>query len=1284
MSLVFSYLLYIEGRLFFKARRWKRALRAYQKAIHYASANYKALYGLGFANEKLKNYIEAENCFLKAIEHKSTPLRKKSLAYFRLGFVKESGKKWKEALEAYEKAFELYSSPKKPEHWIVHKLNCFHKFGAVDEYELCIQKALEERPESLKLNKELYRYLLKRNIWWRLIEFLPKYTKLNPKDAQTYYDLGYACHTMQRFDEAAEAFLQAIHLKKDKRYFFRLGHALECAGKTQEAQEAYKKAIEHDTTKESKKYGIGVIFQECKLWKEAIEAYKKELERQPKNAMLWYKLGYEYRRCYMWQESMQALLHSLSLNWDNPDVHYQLGFVSERMKLYKEASASYRNAIAINKKVPDYWKYRLGYVLTKAGKYEEACRAYMSIDTYGHDTNNFGKVISQEVLNWDDYLKDVDITKADYHYALAKLYVKNGTLEKAVKAYKAAIARNESYCPEWHFRLGEVFLTLKRFDEACEAFGNIRALGRPYGVDLTPFYKTQALWQNALYAEFLETKLINPKVILYESFHGASISCNPYAIFLYLLDNEEYADFTHVWVINDKKNIPSVLKSRINVIFVARNSFLYQFYLVTAKYLINNTTFPDYFIRRSHQKYLNTWHGTPLKTLGHDIPTPFFAHQNVTRNFLHMTHMLSPNDFTSKILLEKYDIKEVYQGLFAKTGYPRIDIVLNSTDRQKDVLRSKLGITDKLPIILYAPTWRGDSTKATFNYAQLIEDVKKLSALPCILIFRSHHLSESILSKLSLNITIADQSIDASELLSIADILITDYSSIFFDFLSLKRPILFYAYDIEQYTKERGLYFAMEDMPGKLCKNIGELISALKLQLKIIFLPDEKYIKALKTFCPLEDGNATKRAVELFFGDSKECIVDIRSDISVDKVLFFAGTFFQNGINASALSLLNFLSKEEKIRPVVVATTKDIAINRQRMDKFIELPSNIPVLGYFGSIVKSVEEKWLIDNDNSLYEYKNSEILHLISLTYEREFLRIFGYTSFKVAIQFEGYTQFISQLFASANTPLKAIFLHNDMYGEFVVKYPYLRRLFFYLYNKYDLLISVSKDVCLQNKERLADKYAIEPDKFITINNLINDKQILSLASMPIDSDLEQWIGDNICFMAVGRLSPEKDHAKLIKAFAKIHSQYSNARLLILGAGPLYNELQNLIISLKMQKYIKLGGYRSNPYALMKRADCIVFSSNHEGQPMVMLETMILGKPLIVTDIAGCVSVVKQGYGTVVNNSEQELADGLLSFLNGDIFAGDFDVEKYNQEALDSFKTLILPNHAKEENYGR
>jgi CDP-glycerol glycerophosphotransferase len=171
---------------------------------------------------------------------------------------------------------------------------------------------------------------------------------------------------------------------------------------------------------------------------------------------------------------------------------------------------------------------------------------------------------------------------------------------------------------------------------------------------------------------------------------------------------------------------------------------------------------------------------------------------------------------------------------------------------------------------------------------------------------------------------------------------------------------------------------------------------------------------------------------------------------------------------------------------------------------------------------------------------------------------------------------------------------------------------------------------------------------------------------------------------MAVGRLSPEKDHAKLIKAFAKIHSQYSNARLLILGAGPLYNELQNLIISLKMQKYIKLGGYRSNPYALMKRADCIVFSSNHEGQPMVMLETMILGKPLIVTDIAGCVSVVKQGYGTVVNNSEQELADGLLSFLNGDIFAGDFDVEKYNQEALDSFKTLILPNHAKEENYGR
>jgi CDP-glycerol glycerophosphotransferase len=1276
MLYILSYLFYIQGRLFFRVRQWKRALKAYSKAVHCASTNYKALYGLGFANEKLKNYTEAEGYFRKVIEYKSTHLQKKSLTYFRLGVIKESQKKWKEALEAFEKAFDLYNSSKKPEHWIVHKLKCLHSFGAVDEYELCIQKALEERPKSLKLNKELYRYLLKRNIWWRLIEFLPKYIKLNPKDAKAYYDLGYAYNAMQKFDEAAEAFSQATQLKKDKRYFFRLGYALEQAGKIEKAQEAYAKAIQYDTTKKSKEYGIGVIFQECKLWKEAIEAYKKELEKQPKNAMLWYKLGFVYRLCYMWQEAMQALLYSLSLKWNSPDVHYQLGFVYERMRLYKEAAASYHNAIAKNTNTPDYWMYRLGYVLAKAGRYEDACKAYILINSYGHDTDIFSNAASQEILNFENYLKDVDITKADYHYTLARLYAKNGNLEKAVMAYQAAIARNENYCPEWHFRLGEVFLALGRFEDACESFSNIRVLGRPYGVDLSVFYKTQTLWQNAVYAEFLEMKPVNPKVILYESFHGVSISCNPYAIFLYLLDNEKFADFTHIWVINDEKNIPSALKSKMNVVFISRNSFLYWFYLATAKYLINNTSFPDYFIRRPEQKYLNTWHGTPLKTLGLDVPTPFFAHQNITRNFLHTTHMLSPNDFTTKILLEKYDIKELYQGLFAKTGYPRIDISLNNTDKQKDILRNKLGITNELPVVLYAPTWRGGNvSKATFDYEQFVEDIKKLSVLQCVLIFRGHYfLSENVLSKLDLNVTIADQSIDASELLSITDILITDYSSIFFDFLPLKRSILLYTYDMEQYTKERGLYFSMEDMPGRLCKDIDELINTLKLQLKTPFSPDEKYIKAMEAFCPREDGNATKRAVELFFDDSKEYVIDVGGNISVDKVLIFAGTFFQNGINVSALNLLNFLSTEKKIKPVIAVMTKDIAANKQRMEKFTELPSNIPVLGSFGTMVKSVLEKWLIDNYGSLYECKNREISYLVNLVYEREFLRLFGYTSFKAAVQFEGYSQFASQLFAAANTPLKAIFLHNDMYGEFTVKYPYLKQIFS-IYNKYNLLVSVSRGVHKQNIEQLSVKYNISVEKFVYSRNLLNTEKILEEAYFTLDNDVANFIEEKKTFISSCRLSPEKGLDRLINAFTYVRHRYTNIALIIVGAGPLYNSLQNLINSLKMQQYIKLIGYKSNPFPIIKKADCFVLSSRHEGQGLVLLEAMILKKPIIATDIPPVKDVIDSGYGLVVENSEEGLIKGMMSFLDGNVLAGNFDAEKYNQEAFKSFKSLILPD---------
>ncbi len=125
------------------------------------------------------------------------------------------------------------------------------------------------------------------------------------------------------------------------------------------------------------------------------------------------------------------------------------------------------------------------------------------------------------------------------------------------------------------------------------------------------------------YSRFYEQSCINSDTILYESRDGSTISDSPLALFLSLANNKDYTNFQHVWVVMDKLsslnliNVPESLKSKI--LFVERNSKEYVDYMLTAKYLITNSTFQSWFSKKKEQVYINTWHGTPLKAMGFDI-----------------------------------------------------------------------------------------------------------------------------------------------------------------------------------------------------------------------------------------------------------------------------------------------------------------------------------------------------------------------------------------------------------------------------------------------------------------------------------------------------------------------------------------------------------------------------------------------------------------------------------------------------------------------------------------
>jgi len=864
-----------------------------------------------------------------------------------------------------------------------------------------------------------------------------------------------------------------------------------------------------------------------------------------------------------------------------------------------------------------------------------------------------------------------DRTRAETHYALGEQYECAGNWELAAKAYADAAARSDNHRPSWYYRLGIALFRAGRTEAACDAFREMRILKRPYGVDISAFEKHAEQAALAAYREYIQTLPVQQKTIVYESFNGASMGSNPYAIFLELLGRPDFAGWRHVWALKDKNSIPAHIRSHEDVVLVSRQSDLYRRYLATAKYLVNDVTFPHWFARRPEQKYLNTWHGTPLKGLGKHMPGEFLSHSNITRNLLHATHLLSPNRHTSKVILEGYDVAGICTAKLAETGYPRIDRMLRADPIAKEDLKQRLGLNGRGPVVLYAPTWRGLHGSAGLDIDRLVSDLEAMSQLPCQLVFRGHQLIEKAISGMHLPATIAPQVIDTSELLAITDVLVTDYSSIFFDFLPARRPIIYYAYDEEEYSRARGLYFDLEDMPGTMCRSVDELTKVLAHEMVSPGGSSEHYEKARLQFCPHEDGHATDRAIEFFFHDSPSSVLSTGID-ERPSILFYEGQFIPNGITSSFLNLMKELTPSGRFRISIAADPGSIGADRLRKEKFSHLPDDIQVLGRVGGMLLDPEEQWLIRRLNALHEIEASEMRAIIAAAYQREYDRMFSNAKFDVLVNFEGYSSFWMHALAFAPAgPRRVAYLHNEMRSEQAVRLPYLSSIF-PLYANYDALISVSEDMARTNRAGLSESIGIAPAKFVACVNSIDVESIRELALHEFAAELEGWFS-GMTFVTMGRMSPEKDHSKLIDAFAGVHREFPQARLLIVGDGPLRHELEVKVSSMGLQECVLLAGQHSNPFPILRCSDCFVLSSNHEGQPMVLLEAMVLGKPIIATDIDGNRGVLKDGYGLLVENSSEGLAGGMLAFLRDPDAPKPFEPEVYQAEARRMFSEVVL-----------
>ena len=365
---------------------------------------------------------------------------------------------------------------------------------------------------------------------------------------------------------------------------------------------------------------------------------------------------------------------------------------------------------------------------------------------------------------------------------------------------------------------------------------------------------------------------IDEHLVYFQTFSGRGYSDSPKAIYEYMLNAPEYKDFKFIWSFRDPQRFPEVENERTKIVkFRSKED---NKALRTAKYWISNYRMLDHQYPRKGQIYLQCWHGTPLKRLGYDLTASDNSMNSLSeirekyRTDAHkFSYLLSPSPFATEKFANAWNlVKKGQTDKIIEVGYPRNDRLVNVTDDEREHIRKNLGVKDK-KVILYAPTWRDNQHTSGEGYTYKVEvDFDKLQrelGTEYVILFRAHYLVANSFDFNRYGDFIRDMSgySDINDLYIASDVLVTDYSSVFFDYANLLKPVIFYMYDLDDYASElRGFYISLDELPGPIVQEEDGLIAEIR---KIDnWAPDESYKDFHRKYNPKDDGEASRRTIE--------------------------------------------------------------------------------------------------------------------------------------------------------------------------------------------------------------------------------------------------------------------------------------------------------------------------------------------------------------------------------------------------------------------------------------
>ncbi|MEL7671248.1 MAG: CDP-glycerol glycerophosphotransferase family protein [Methanobacterium sp.] len=372
-----------------------------------------------------------------------------------------------------------------------------------------------------------------------------------------------------------------------------------------------------------------------------------------------------------------------------------------------------------------------------------------------------------------------------------------------------------------------------------------------------------------MYHIFLKLLPVNNSVIFFESSVGRNYSSNPKYVYEEMVKQGLDKKFKCIWSLeNTDLEIPGNAKK------IKRAGLFYLYYLAVAKIWACDTRLPAFLVKRPETTYIQLWHGTPLKKLAMDMDILSMSEKMELSEYKKLfkentetwDYLISQSDYTTQRFKSCFDFKKE----ILSTGFPRNDILFKKNDTKSiESIKKKYNIPLNKKVILYAPTWRDDEFHKNGIYkfsTQINFDLlKKELGDTHIILVKLHYLVKDPVdwSNYEGFVYKCDHLQDIQELYLISDILVTDYSSVIFDYALLKRPMIIYAYDYQKYKNDlRGFYFNIfEEFPGPVVKNNIDLVDSIKNYDCNCY--SGKYREFLNKFTSFDKGNASSKIVDL-------------------------------------------------------------------------------------------------------------------------------------------------------------------------------------------------------------------------------------------------------------------------------------------------------------------------------------------------------------------------------------------------------------------------------------